>query len=317
METRASYTVVGAFVLALVAATVVIVVWIARVQFEEAPARYLIRFTGDITGLNMGSPVRYRGVPVGTVSDIRIDPKDVERVRVEVELVRSTPVKDDTVAQIAAQGVTGVAFIQLSGGTQSAPPLKAKKKGELPEIGSRPSTLQELLSRLPQIFERMLTLGDRLTRLFDDQNLDAVAKTLDNLRQLSEALGSKDGDVSKILREGRDALANLNALATETRAVAQNLDSRVGPLADNAQDTLGDLRKAIASINDVTRTIDQVVAENRGPLRDFSQNGLVELGQFAAEARVLVDSLIRLSQQIERDPARFFFGDTQKGYRAQ
>lgn len=317
METRASYTVVGAFVLALVAATVLIVVWIARVQFEEVPARYMIRFTGDVTGLNIGSPVRYRGVPVGTVSEIRIDPKDVEHIRVEVDLVRSTPIKTDTIAQITAQGVTGVAFIQLSGGTQSARRLEPAKKGELPEIASRPSTLQELLTRLPQIFERILTLGDRLTRLFDDQNLDAVATTLRNLRQLTDALGSKDGDVSKILREGREALANLNALATETRGVARKLDERVVPLADNAQETLAELRKAIASINGVTRSIDQIVAENRGPLRDFSQNGLVELGQFAAEARVLVDSLIRLSQQIERDPARFFFGDTQKGYRAQ
>ena len=317
METRASYTIVGAFVLAMVAATIVIVVWIARVQFEEAPTRYLVRFTGDVTGLSIGSPVRYRGVPVGRVTDISISPKDVERVRVEVELERHTPIKTDTVAQIAAQGLTGVAFIQLTGGTQSAPALVTHKKGKLPEIRSQPSTLQEVLSRLPQIFEHALTLTDRLTKLLSDSNLDAVTQVLQNLQRLSATLGAEDGDVSKILREGRETLANLNALATESRNVAEKLDRSVGPITDNAQETLAELRKTIASINNVTTTIDKVVEENRGALRDFSQNGLPELSQFAAEGRVLVDSLIRLSQQIERDPARFFFGDTQKGYRPQ
>lgn len=317
METRANYTIVGAFVLALVAATIVIVVWIARVQFQESPALYLIRFTGDVTGLSVGSPVRYRGVPVGRVSEISISPKDVERVRVEVELERHTPIKTDTIAQIAAQGLTGVAFIQLSGGTQSAPALTAHRKGEPPEIKSQPSTLQEVMSRLPQIFEHALTLTDRLTKLLSDTNLDAVSQMLQNLQHLSEMLGSENGDVSKILHEGRETLANLNALTTESRGIAEKLNKSVGPLSDNAQATLTELRKTIDSINTVTNTIGQVVAENRGPLRDFSQNGLPELSQFAAEARVLVDSLIRLSQQIQRDPARFFFGDTQQGYRPQ
>jgi phospholipid/cholesterol/gamma-HCH transport system substrate-binding protein len=315
METRASYTIVGAFVLALVAATIVIVVWIARVQFEESPNHYLIRFTGDVTGLSIGSPVRYRGVPVGRVSDISISPKDVERVRVDVELERNTPVKTDTIAQISAQGLTGVAFIQLTGGTQSAPPLTAHGEGQLPEIKSQPSTLQEVLNRLPMIFERVLTLSDRLTRLLDDKNLEAVTEMLQNLQHASEVLGAKNGDLSKMLRQGREALVNLNALATESRSITQTLNQHIGPITDNAQQALAELRKTIASINKVTGAIDQVVQDNRGALRDFSQNGLPELSQFASEARVLVDSLIRLSQQIERDPARFFFGDIQKGYR--
>ena len=71
------------------------------------------------------------------------------------------------------------------------------------------------------------------------------------------------------------------------------------------------------TIGNVARQVELMVEENRMPIRDFSNSGLREFGQFAAEARVLVDSLVRLSQQIERDPARFFFGDTQKGYRAQ
>jgi phospholipid/cholesterol/gamma-HCH transport system substrate-binding protein len=317
METRASYILVGAFVLSLVAVTVGIVAWLAKVQFDVAPGRFVIRFSGDVTGLNLGSAVRYRGVPVGSVSDIRIDPGNVELTRVEVELVHGTPVKEDTVAQIAAQGITGLAFIQLSGGTQGAPTLKGRDRGSLPEIQSRPSPLQEVLAQLPQVFERAVVLGDRLTKLFDDRNLDAVSQTLDNMRRLSESMVSEQGDMKLLLREGREALSVLRQLAVESRAVAAKVDSQVVPLAANAGEALAELRKTIATLGNVARQIERVVDENRAPIRDFSQGGLRELAQFASEARVLVDSLIRLSQQIERDPARFFFGDTQKGYRPQ
>lgn len=317
METRASYIVVGAFVLGLVAAAVAITVWIAKVQIHEAPARYVIHFTGDVTGLNVGSPVRYRGVPVGTVTDIRIDPANVERTRVVVDIGAATPVKEDVVAEIALQGITGIAFIQLTGGSQDAPTLKPRAEPPLPEIRSRPSPLQEILSRLPQILERMAVLGDRLTRLLDDRNLTAVSQTLENLRRVSEALGAEKGDMRLLLREGREALATLRGLAEDSRALAAGIRSRIGPLDDQATKTMADLRKVAASLAAAADQIGSMVEENRGPLRHFSQTGLYELGQFAAEARVLVDALIRLSQQIERDPARFFFGDVQKGYRAQ
>ena len=82
METRASYVVVGTFVLALIAAAFGVVLFLTRTNFEDTPKTYMSYFTGSVTGLQVGSPVRYRGVPVGSVNDIRIDPSDVERVRV-------------------------------------------------------------------------------------------------------------------------------------------------------------------------------------------------------------------------------------------
>ena len=117
METRASYILVGSFVLGLIAAAFAFVVWLASVQFEEVPMRYVIYFEGGVSGLSVASPVRYRGVPVGSVSDIRIDPENIERIRVMVEISAETPIKADTEATLTLQGITGVSFVFLSGGT--------------------------------------------------------------------------------------------------------------------------------------------------------------------------------------------------------
>ena len=120
METRASYILVGSFVLGLIGAAFAFVVWLASVEFEEAPTRYVVYFEGSVTGLSIASAVRYRGVPVGSVTDIRIDPENIERIRVTVEISAETPVKTDTEAMLHLQGITGIAFIHLSGCTQQS-----------------------------------------------------------------------------------------------------------------------------------------------------------------------------------------------------
>ena len=93
---------------------------------------------------------------------------------------------------------------------------------------------------------------------------------------------------------------------------------------DNSEKTMANFRENMADLGKAARTINQIaesaqglVDENRGSIRDFSQSGLYEFAQFIAEARILVDSLTRLINRIERDPTHFLFGDSQKGVRAQ
>ena len=81
--------------------------------------------------------------------------------------------------------------------------------------------------------------------------------------------------------------------------------------------TMSDIRKAATTIDGIAASAQAVLDDNREPLRDFSQSGLYEFSQFISEARVLVDSLTRLTNRIERDPAFFLFGDSQKGVQPQ
>jgi len=149
METRANYVLVGCFVLALIAAAFGFVIWLARIDLQHEPQTYLVYFSGSVSGLQIGSEVQYRGVPVGRLTDIRIDPQNIERIRVTLELNEGTPVKSDTYATLGLQGITGVAYIQLKGGTQNAPDLMAQGKDEYPVIPSRPSGLEQVLRERP------------------------------------------------------------------------------------------------------------------------------------------------------------------------
>lgn len=320
METRASYVMVGSFVLALIAAGTIFVVWLAKVELDTVPTRYRVYFTGNVTGLQLGSAVRFRGVPIGAVSDIRIDPKNIERVKVMVEVSDDAPITADTVATLGLQGITGVAFVQLSGGTKGSPRLKPGPEGEPPEIASEPSALQTLMDKAPELFTKAVLIADRLSHLVDDKNLAAVTKTLANLENVTSVLADRSRNLDRVIVDVGDTLGSVRKAADSVNSLATGL----GPVRKEARLAMKDLRvaltdarKMLGSFAKTSTELEKLVSESRVPMRDFTSGGLYELSQFIAEARVLVANLTRLSSQMERDPARFFFGDAQKGFEAK
>lgn len=324
METRAGYIAVGTFVIALVAAAFGLVLWMTRSAGPESPVPYRVYFEGSVTGLQNGAAVLYRGVPVGTVTDIRIDPENIERIRVTVALRPGTPVKTDTIATMAVQGITGVAFIELIAGTQESAPLEPPPGKEIAVIQSRTTGIQRIMQQLPQIAERIVTVTERLAVLLGDDNMKAISDTLQNLQTLSATVADRRGDIDQMVTDARVAIAAFREASENVTALTDDVSKRLGPIAENADAAVGqardmtaDARKAAAAFRTVADQLAKLVEENRAPINDFASSGLYEFSQFIAEGRILIDSLNRLTTQIERDPARFFFGDTQKGFEAR
>jgi len=310
METRANYVLVGSFVLAFIAAAFAFVLWLARVDLEHAPKVYLVYFGGSVAGLQLGSEVQYRGVPVGRITDIRIDPKNIERVRVRLEVNEDTPVKTDTYATLGLQGITGVAYIQLRGGTQNSPRLVAQGDEEFPVIQSRPSGLERVLDQAPELLERAIVISERLEKLLSEKNIDEISTSIDNIATTTQIIANRTRQIDQAIADGAEAIASLKKLTAD-------LSKDAGSLTTNAQDAFKDAKTALEAFGRVADNMQGLVAENRPALRDFSQAGLYEFTQFIAEARTLIANLTRLSNQIERDPAQFLFGNQQKGFEAR
>ena len=100
METRANYLLVGSFVLIIFAGAILFILWLAKFQFDQQFTRYDIEFEGSVSGLKVGSSVELNGIPVGEVINIGIDPRDVEKVAVTVEVPADTPIREDTIASM-------------------------------------------------------------------------------------------------------------------------------------------------------------------------------------------------------------------------
>ena len=161
METRAHNVLIGAFVLAFVAAMLVFIVWLAKTRGDGDKALYDIVFTDSVTGLGVGGDVRFNGIKVGAITRIAIEHENPSRVRVTVEMGDDVPVRQDSTASMQLQGITGVTFVQISGGTQASPRIPPTPDYPYPEIRSRPSQIAELVDQLPKLLERSTQLVDR------------------------------------------------------------------------------------------------------------------------------------------------------------
>jgi phospholipid/cholesterol/gamma-HCH transport system substrate-binding protein len=314
LEIKASYLLVGTFVLLLAAGLAGFAVWLVGADVNRSGDRYEIVFQGSVTGLQDGSPVRYRGIPVGRVEEIRIDPQNIARVLATVELKPGTPVKTDTEAILEMQGITGIAYVELVGGTNQAPVLEPEPGQEIPHIRSRPSALQQVFQSGPELLARAVEVVDRLNKLLDQQTIDAVDETLGNIETLTAALAGQSGDIDHLISGTTNAVGEVEQVAAAitklsgrlTRLV-DNIDAQVGPVGGDLVKTLADLQRAAAGLSGI-------VSDIRQPLSDFAGSGLYEFTQVIVETRQLIAALTRITKEFERDPAGFLLGSGTKGF---
>lgn len=306
METRASYLIVGTFVLALIAGAFGFGLWITRANLRDTSVIYYVNFTGSVSGLQVGSPVQLRGVPVGNVTDIAIDERNIELIQVTVSIKPGTPIKTDTVAQLQLQGITGLSFIQLSGGTQDAPPLEPAFGKRRPVIPSVQSPLERVFENVPQVTAQVIELAEHLNELLNEQNRQAIGDILSHVDTFTASLANSHQDIDKVMHGLPELVGSLNALAVQ-------LSNDSHRLAGRSEETAATVEQTAKQIGQMASDIDHLAADNRVAVHDFGQSGLYELSQLLTDARVLVNTLNRLAEQMERDPARFLFGDQQKG----
>ena len=318
METRAHYIIVGAFVLTVLVGVLASVVWLARIQFEREGARYDVFFRGSVGGLVDGAAVRYHGVAIGRVLSIRLDPENIERVRVRIEIDSATPIKEDAVASLEVQGITGQAYVQLSGGSNASSNLKTPPDRAYPVIRSRPSQLEEVVSSAPELFKRATQVADRLNEMLGEDNQAALTHTLKNLDLLTGSLAKDAQQISRIVDQGADAAAELRNTAITANKLLAHLDETLlsrGGLADRAGATLDDFGRSARTLAEMSQHLDALVQENRPSLKEFTQRGLSQLQQAISDARTLIGELNRIADSLERDPQRFIYGDRREGYR--
>jgi phospholipid/cholesterol/gamma-HCH transport system substrate-binding protein len=289
----------------------VAVLWLARAQLTTQYAHYDIYFRGAVSGLRDGSLVEYSGVPVGKVSDVRIDPNNVEQIRVTIEIDSSTLIKEDARASVETNILSGVSYIQIVGGTKDAATLVAKEGERYPVIKPRFSRLASVVARAPQLIEKADEALNRLNELLDDKNRAAITASLDNIRVFTKVLADRNQDIADLTQNAKKAAAALSDLIDTVDKSYSGPDG----LGNRAATALADFDRLAKNLNDTGRLLQSTVQDVRPGLRTFSQQTLGDVGTLVGEARQLVSGLNRLTTQISRNPSQVLFGDRREGYR--
>ena len=183
----------------LVSLIIAFVIWLARVQIDREFARYDIYFEGSVAGLGIGGDVSYRGIRVGTVISITVNPDDPSRVRVIAEIGSDTLIREGDQASLQLQGITGVAFVNIEGATAEKPLIVAKADEPRPVIPSKPSQIEKLFQGAPELINRGIILTERASELFDEENQRLVTAILRDVSALADSLASRRQKIERIL----------------------------------------------------------------------------------------------------------------------
>jgi phospholipid/cholesterol/gamma-HCH transport system substrate-binding protein len=310
MEPKVNYVLVGSFVAFLGAAVLAGILWLGKTDYRGSYDRYEAHMKESVAGLSVDSTVKYRGVDVGRIKAIALRPDNPEEVLLTLDIVRGTPIKTDTIAVLETQGLTGLASINLTGGSRDAPSLQAQEGQAYPVIKTGPS----LFSRFDEAASRLLSeeglahlLSDLdmaakgVANVLDDDNRTVLKKTIKDLSDVAQTIAAHKTQIEHSLNgaaKSADNLVRLTAL----------LNEQVPPLLAGINKSVIALGTATDELARTSKAVGTVVNDAGPELQQFTRRTLPEAGLLVTELRQLTGTLNRVARELEREPSSLVFG---------
>lgn len=298
MEAKVNYAIVGGFVLLLGMALIGGVLWLSSGgAYRKAFDTYHVYMNESVSGLSLDAPVRYRGVEIGRVRKIALAPQDIEQVQLTLDIERGTPVKVDTIAVLRVQGLTGIGFVELSGGRRDSAPLQAQRDEPYPVIRSGPSLMVRLDATLSALLANLNRTSESINAVMDGDNRLAFKRALADIEALTRTIAARSGTIDAGLVNASRALEDAVRITAEMPRVIE----RVQRSAEIFDRMSNEVERAGANAT-------QFLDATRGEARQFAAEALPEVRSLMAEMRELAGSLKRVAEQLEQNPSVLLFG---------
>jgi phospholipid/cholesterol/gamma-HCH transport system substrate-binding protein len=298
METKVNLGLVGAFVLGFGALLIAGALWLASGGLWQPDFdTYLAVMEESVAGLNVSAPVKYNGVEIGKVQSVSLDPVDPQRVNLLLSIARGAPIKQDTVAVLKAQGLTGIAYVELSGGAPGAAALQVLPGARYAVIATTSSLSTRLENVLTRVLAKLDTTSGTIDAFLSPANQRAFSSTLADAAQLTHSLAARTPEIDRAVR---DAGRTLRQTADSSRQLTPTLQS--------VQRSAAALERTSNSVTQTVQSADGVVNTIGRDAQRLGSQTLPELERLLGELAVLTASLKRLSEQTERAPSGLLFG---------
>lgn len=290
MENKANYALVGGFATLVIAALFFFVYWFNAAGSAGPRTPYDVVFTGSVAGLGGGTDVLFNGVKVGDVISVRIDPTDPNRVVARIAVRENTPVMNDTRAILEVQGLTGMAHIQLLGGTLAAGPVAAPAGQDAAVLIGEPSDFQLIVEGARDIVASAESTLSRIDS-FLGENTDSLSRTIASVEELATSLSAladnigmgEDSDFSAIVGSARTTLESASTTFTRVEQFFADNEAALASTIANAETFSGALASNADGLESflvsLTDTADQI-----GPLAE-------ELRNLTTEVRNVVEAV--------------------------
>lgn len=286
MEPDKNYLFVGAFIVAMVAFMLGFVVWL--VDNDAGDYTTYQMFVGEsVNGLSLGSQVKYRGVTVGKVSKIEIAKSNPAKIRIEMEVLESTPVTTSTVAVIQIQGITGVSYIDLRGRIAlGQPKIGLKGNNKIPIIPSAPSEFRQIVDTIPDLLQKFTELAEKFGSFASDENQKRFSNIMVNLEKFSTDVGADQ--------------INGRTLVQDLHTTVRNLGEAANTIQDISSHSRQDIENILKLANETMKKVNTLVSE----ADQYGQRSSQEIYRVLLDIKKTSRDLQSLSRDLQENPSQ-------------
>jgi len=318
MYSKANYTIVGIFVLLFGIGMVWFAIWLGKYGAYREFDTYRIEMTESVSGLSKDSVVKFHGVDIGRVSEIRINPQDIEKIEIFVKIKHGVPIKEDMVASVQMMGVTGLMSIEIEGGTNEAKTLQPTEDF-IPTIPTAPSWISVAKKGIGNLSEKITTLLAQGEKLLTDKNIDTFSSILTHVEKMTvkgETLETKTigliEEFNQTVVSFRHTMAELNStfahLTVGTLDQLQQSNRTLAQFKESVDPVIKKLTTTIKNFNRVTLRVERTVRRGDYNFKKIFEPLLIDM-------EIMSNQINRLMQQLERSPNDLIFKSrkTRKG----
>lgn len=306
MYSKVNYTIVGIFVLLFGIGVFWFAFWLAKYGLQEDYYTYKIEMKESIAGLSEDANVKLHGVNVGHVSQIRINPKNVNVIDIYVEIAQNIPIKEDMFASTQMLGVTGLLSIEIHGGSNESKTLKPTKT-YIPIIKSKPSLISKLTASLGGMSEKLDSLLSQSQKLFSDHNIETFGNILTHVENVSQK-GEKVEDRAIIALD--EANITLQAFRTSMHNIDKEFKAAVRDFQHMQRDFASIKKVSIPTINKLMQTsknFNRVTLKVEKSLDRGDYNLKKILEPVLVDVQILSKQLGTMTRQLSENPSELLF----------
>lgn len=292
METKTNYTLVGAVVLLLLVGLLFAFLWLSVGFNKKTYHPYTVYLSEAASGLSKDAPVKFNGVQVGFVHEIRLNKEDPRQVEIILDIEAGTPITTSTSATLISQGITGVTYIGLTAGSSDLAPLQKMPGEPYPVIPARPSLFNQLDSLLKEVSESIEKVSVQAEHVFNEENANNVRHILNNLEKITTAISRNDKNIDSTIKNADVFLKNLAKSSNQMPHLLKQIETGVGQF------------KAMAdSLTKAGGSVTSTMGSGRNTLDKLSQETLAPAAILLRRLNAISANLEKISNEMRQNPS--------------
>lgn len=311
MENRANYILLGIFVIVFFLAAAGFVLWLGKFADNSDYKFYRINTKESISGLNKKAPVKLLGVHVGEVTEVFINSDNPEEVSIIIKVDEKTPVTVDTEATVELQGITGLKFVQLQGGTNESIPLSTSD--EIPKMAiiqngeSLLSNIDKITKDSGNLLGDISSVANKLNHTLSQKNINNLEEILENLANFTSSLNQISEQIQSSINSVSQTTAKMNQNFTSTTdKISQASDSFSNLMNNKAEEMISSVKETAISISNLMNKLQSSLLsiETQGDGAIDSTKTTID------EAKLLMLKANELIEQLQNSPSDILYKNT-------